>query len=297
MKQFLTILVSLLVVAPTIVAQDGLGLSLLRIEHGARAAGMGATFSPNDWDPNLVAYNPAAAHDIKQFTGSFGHTEYWENIALESGYVWTNLTDRLAFHAGVRYAAISDIEARTEPSAQPIGLFNSEETSIKAGLSYKITPIVAIGASFGWYLEQIDIFNGAGFNVDFGLLASPWQNVVLGASVTSLGSDITLSEGGIVSDEIALPTTYRVGGSYHRSFVTGAADLVVVDDEAHLHVGADAILHELFSLRTGYMSGYDSKNFTAGASFTPDKVRIDYAFLPFSNNLGTSHMFTLSFKL
>lgn len=299
MKRYLLTAVMILTVASGLsaasVAVDG--LALLRIEHGARAAGMGATFTYNSWDPNVAAYNPAAAAGLKQFAASFGHTEYWDNIRLESGYAWSNLNDRIGVHFGIRHATVSDIEARTGPSEEPIGTFDAEETSIKGGVSVEITPRIAAGIGLGWYIEKIDIYNGAGFNADLGVIYVPVDEVTLGASVTSLGSDFSLSEGGLASEDIPLPTTYRIGGSYYYDFVTGAADLVIVNDDAHLHVGFDAALDELFSLRAGYMSGYDSKDFTAGASFTPDKLRIDYAFLPFKNNLGTSHMFTLSFKL
>jgi hypothetical protein len=87
---------------------------------------------------------------------------------------------------------------------------------------------------------------------------------------------------------------YNVGVSYTYDKYLGAADLVVDSDEAHLHLGAEAMLHEMFSVRSGYMFNYDSKNFTAGASFTAYEMTIDYAFMPFSNDLGTAHMFTLT---
>ena len=91
--------------------------------------------------------------------------------------------------------------------------------------------------------------------------------------------------------------TYRVGGSYRYQRYLGALDLVAVDGTAHPHAGVEANLHESFSARAGYMAGYDSKNFTAGLSFSRRNISIDYAFVPYSNFLGTAHMFNLTIML
>ena len=86
-------------------AQDG--VALLKIDHGARLAGMGSTFPGSRNDPNAVVFNPAAAAGFEKFSASFGHTEYWENIRLESGFVAAGLTPKLFFHAGIRFAAVA----------------------------------------------------------------------------------------------------------------------------------------------------------------------------------------------
>jgi hypothetical protein len=88
-----------------------------------------------------------------------------------------------------------------------------------------------------------------------------------------------------------------VGGSYRYDRYLGAVDAVIVDDEFHLNIGAEATLHEYVSLRAGYMANYDTKNFTAGASFTRRNITVDYAFVPYTNNLGTTHLFNLTFSL
>ena len=71
----------------------------------------------------------------------------------------------------------------------------------------------------------------------------------------------------------------------------------MLDDEIHVNVGAEARLHEMFQLRSGYMVNYDTKNFTAGASFFYRKIIVDYAFVPYTSNLGTSHLFNLTFGI
>ena len=124
------------------------------------------------------------------------------------------------------------------------------------------------------------------------------ENITFGGSVRNLGGDFSLEKSGTDgSREISLPVSYTVGASYVYQRYLGAANIVILDDEAHLHLGAEADLHELFDVRAGYMLNYDSKNFTAGASFTKRNISVDYAFVPYTNDLGTSHIFNFTFSL
>jgi len=278
-------------------AQDG--LALMKVEAGARPAGMGGAFVAMVGDPNAVFYNPAGAAYVQRFHATFGHNTYWENIRLETGYAVSNLTDRLAVHGGIRYAAVTDLERRSGPTSEPETYFEAHDLAAKAGLAYAVSDRLAAGVSAGWFLEKIDDQRGSAFNLDLGLIYRAAPELDLGASITNLGPDFSLSVGGGVegTSDISMPTTYRAGGVYRRDRYLGTADMVIVDDAAHLHLGAEGMLHEYVSVRAGYMFNYDSKNFTAGASFTQRKLTVDYAFVPYSNDLGTSHLFNLTVTL
>jgi hypothetical protein len=274
------------------------GLALMKVEHGARIAGMGSAAVSLVDDPNGTAYNPAGIMGIRKFTASFGHTAYWENVRLESGYFAMNLSERMFVHGGIRFASVDNLQQRLIPSAEPQSYFDAHDISFKAGVSYLISPKVSVGLASGWYMEKIQTYQGSSFNIDAGLLAKATDRLNIGASITNLGSDFALhSSGAADSRKISLPTTYAAGASYSYDKYTGAMDFVVLDSKAHLHVGAEAKVHELFQVRAGYLFNYDSKNITAGASFTQRNLTIDYAFVPYTNNLGTSHMFNLTFSL
>ncbi len=308
MKYHLTILVLLAIVSVmgstrTLRAQDLEvvdGLFMLKNDHGARASAMGAASAAITADANAIAYNPAAAVGLDKFTASFGHTAHWENIRMESAFFGTGLTPNLYLHGGIRYGAADKIEKRgIVPTEEPEALFDAHDISFKAGLAYRISPRVSAGAAMGWFIEEIEGYRGSAFNVDFGAQASINEQVDLGAAVTNLGSSFTITKASQRgSNDIPLPTAYRVGGSYlYRTYYRGVADLVYFDDVFHVHLGAEAQLHEMFSVRAGYLSGYDTKNFTAGASFGYRNIVVDYAFVPFTSNLGTSHLFNITFTL
>jgi len=282
----------------SVVAKAADGVALMKIEHGARPAGMGAAFVSITNDPNGTTYNPAGIIGITKFTASFGHTSYWENVRLESGYFAVNLSSKTFLHGGLRFAMVDDLERRDIPSVDPEDLFDAHDVSFKTGLTYLFSEKVALGLSAGWFFEKIESWRGSAFNLDIGAIIKPKPGLNLGASVTNLGSDFSLTKPGVEgSREISLPTTYTVGGSYQYDRYLGALDIVVIDDEAHVHLGAESRVHEFFMLRAGYMFNYDSKNITAGASFTKNNLTVDYAFVPYTNELGTSHIFNFTFSL
>lgn len=298
MKFLCTLLIIGLLAFSGASAQDG--LSLMKVETGARASGMAGAFVSITGDPLGPIYNPASSVGAEHFTATFGYNSYWENINMGHGYFISNLLNNMTLHGGIRYAGVNDLEGRDAPTIDPndFTTFDANDISFKGGIAYAITPKIAAGISAGWYIEKISSYRGSAFNVDLGLIARPMPDLSLGAAVTSLGSDFTIEETGqLRSRDISLPTTYRVGGSYTWREYLGAADIVVVDDEAHLHLGAEGILHESFALRAGYMAGYDTKNITAGASFTRRNFTFDYAFVPYDNDLGTAHLFNLTIVL
>jgi len=69
-------------------------LALMKVEAGAREAGMAGAAVSLSGEPNAVFYNPAAAAGAKRFGLSFGHNSYWENVRIETGYFVGNLNER-----------------------------------------------------------------------------------------------------------------------------------------------------------------------------------------------------------
>ncbi len=274
------------------------GLGMMKIEPGARPSGMGAAFVSVGGDPFAPAYNPATATESNKFMISFGHIEYWEGVRLETGYFAAPLKGRFSIHGGIRYASLSDIEIRSNPTTDPEALTDANDISFKTGLAYKFSDKISAGFGVGWYVEKIEAWRGSVWNLDLGLLMQPSADWSLGASVTNLGKDFYLEKTGLIgSRDISLPTTYRVGTSYKYQRYLGSFDIVALDDELHAHLGAEARLDKALAVRAGYMANYDSKGITAGASFTHRNLTVDYAFVPYSNDLGTTHLFNFSIEL
>lgn len=292
-----TILIGIiLLTAPTLSAQ--VGLALMKVEPGARPAGMGGAFTAVVDGPNSSPYNPAAVTDADKFTTSLGHNSYWDNIRIETGYFATSLTGRSWLHGGIRFAKLSELEERSGPSSAPDNIFDAHDVSFKGGLAFRFAPKITAGFAAGWFMEKIGPDRGSAFNMDFGLLYEATEALSIGAAATNVGSDFQLdSDGTARTSDIGLPTTWRAGGAYRYKQYLGAVDLVYLDEKAHMHIGTEGWLHEYVAVRAGYMINYDTKNLTAGASFIKRNFTVEYAFVPYTSNLGTSHLFNLTVTL
>ena len=274
------------------------GLALLKNGHGAHQEGFGeaAVSIANQVDGSN--YNPALIQHFQSFSASFGHTEYWDNIKLESGFFAMPLSKKINMHGGIRFASVDKLEKRISPTQEPLSLFDFQDISLKTGFTYVKSEKLSLGFAFGWFFEKNDIWSGSSFNIDLGMHYQASSNLQIGAAITNLGSSFQLTaDGEVSSNDISLPTRYALGGNYTYGKYVGALDFVILDDELRLHLGTEAHVHELFDIRAGYMFNYDSKNFTAGTTFTKRNIKIDYAFVPYSNDLGTTHMFNFTFSI
>ncbi len=291
------VLLSALIVTPD--AQADIGGKLLTVESGARSSAMGEAFVSISGDPLSQYYNPASSvgdKDTPGFSAYFGHTAYWENINFETAF-FTLREGKTRFSLGARIAQVNDLEGRgATASAAPLYLFDSRDVSLKFGVAYPITEKLSAGLALGYLSERIDVFSTTVLNADLGLQYQQSEKLAFGVSVSNFGQDYRLD-----SQSISLPVTVRAGGSYRKSDLLLSADGVIIDSDFHAQFGAEyGVKHNganrLF-LRAGAQTGYDSKTFTAGLGFMQKDFRIDYAFVPYRNDLGQSHQFAISFFL
>ena len=274
------------------------GLSLLKLESGVQVAGMGGAGVAQSGMAELGMYNPASVSTVSDFDISIGHTSYWQDIRQENGFLAKRLTKNSVLHTRIRFGVISEIELRDRPSQEPIGIFDAHDIEFKAGVAFKLSQRYSVGFAAGWFLEKIGTYRGTEFNFDIGATALMNDRLSLGASIMNIGGELAISNSaGVVSRPIPLPTTYRVGGLYKYDRYKFVADIVSVDSKGHLHFGSNATVGKGLQVRAGYMTGYDTKSLSAGASFTRRNMTIDYAFVPFKRGLRDAHMFQFTFSL
>ncbi|MBN4076228.1 PorV/PorQ family protein [Gemmatimonas aurantiaca] len=265
------------------------GLALLKVETGARASAMGEAFTAVSADPLSQNYNPAGAAGGSEFNAYLGQTLYWENITLQSGFT-SFAKGSWQFHFSVRSAKVDGIEARgSTPSINPDFVFDSRDLSVKAGVAIPLNERLTVGLALGWVMERISFYQSSTMMFDIGAVYKQNDKLTLGFSVLNIGSALSFD-----SADVSLPTAVRGGASYVLNDVLLAADGVFIDEEFHLHFGAEYQGIKALALRAGYQSGYDSKSVTFGVGFSKNNLRFDYTFIPYSNSLTDSHQFGLS---
>lgn len=267
------------------------GVKFLSLETGAGPVGMGGAFTAYTAEPYSAAYNPAAIFGIKSMSGSFGHDTYWKNRRFESGYV-SFRKGPIVYNVGLQFSEVSDLEARQTATVDSDYNFSSPNLSLKFAGAFKINKTITAGLSLGWIFEKIDFYRGSAYTADLGLIVKPRPDLTVGLSVLNIGTKMKINV-----EEYSIPTTLRVGAVYNYQNFKPALDLVYFDNNMYLHFGGEYKIKDILFLRAGFRTGYDTKDISAGAGFVRRNIRIDYAFLPYKNKLGDSHIFSLTFSL
>jgi hypothetical protein len=257
---------------------------------GARQAAMGETAPLYDHDPFNIEYNPAA--NVRQPYGRIGISHH--------SFIQDRQTSSLAiifpakgldFGVHLRLSSVGDIEARDNtPTSEPLYTFGADDFALRVFSAFRIMDKLQGGVSVGWLMEKIDVHRGSAFAAGLGLMYHLRPDLLVHASASNVGGKVTF-----IDEKENLPSIYRAGANYHKDNLSVSADYVnVKSGDSHVHVGAEYLIEKALFLRAGYQTGYDSRNFSAGAGFIYRNLRVDYAFVPYSSDLGSSHRFTLT---
>jgi hypothetical protein len=274
------------------------GCSFLKFGMGARAVGMGEAFTGISGDVSSVYWNPAGLAKLDGVWATFMHNRWFQDISTEffaSAFNISNNTFAFSFTIN----KVPDIERREKPTSEPLSYFDARQTAFQVAWAKELAKRIDLGLAFKWLYEKIDIHTASGIGFDFGGIYSPRDNLNLGLAILNLGPKMKFEK-----QKYPLPTSYKLGAVYSgkENHLKGdyrvALDLVKPkDDPLRVHTGAEYDFPQNFSLRLGYEFGYDEKGFTFGLGFKIRKYGIDYAFVPYSSDLGNTHRISLNVKL
>lgn len=274
------------------------GCSFLKFGMGARAAGMGEAFTSISGDISSVYWNPAGLAKLDGVWATFMHNRWFQDISTEffaSAFNVSNNTFAFSFTLNT----VPDIERRETATSEPLGYFDAHQAAFGATWAKEFAKKIDLGLTFKWLYEKIDIHSASGIGFDLGGIYSLRDNLKLGLVILNLGPKMKFEE-----QKYSLPTSYKLGAvfggkdNYLKGNYRVALDLVKPkDEEVAVHTGGEYDLPQNFSLRLGYEFGYDEKGFTFGLGFKIKKYGIDYAFVPYSSDLGNTHRISLNVKL
>lgn len=299
MKTLLVGVAFLLFIQPVIAETNNAstGLPFLTLGIGGRALGMGEAYTALSEDATGVFYNPAGIswgeeneillmHKLWAFGTS---TEF-----LGSTFHVTGLT----FGLGLNSTTVDDIEIRQQPGPA-LGTFALHDFAASATISWRVDTSLSVGITGKFLYEKIYVDESHGFALDFGARYQLDRSWSLAAALSNLGTMNAL-----VAEATKLPTSFRCGGAFRNSIsekyeMTISGDYVKIFDDkgSRVHIGGELAYDNIIALRTGYQFGYDAKNWSAGFGICHGPLRFDYAFVPFIEQLGNTHTFSLAFSL
>jgi len=276
----------------------GTGLAFLKLGAGSRAAAMGEAYTAIANDASGAYWNPAGLAAMESAELSFTHNQWLQDVTNEFVAVRFGV-GKSAFGISFISNNVGGIERRVSPSAEPLDVLDAHDIMVGLSFARSFHPNFDWGMTVKYLYEKIYIESSAGAAVDMGLIFRP--------SISGLRLGLALQNFGYVTElrdeSTQLPQTIRAGLAYqlpmnvfNGSILIASDGVMVIDGNSHFNLGMEYAFVNYLELRCGYQTGYDDKGISAGFGVQVKRYRLDYAFVPFTSDLGNSHRITFGVK-
>jgi len=276
------------------------GFAFLDLPAGARQAALGGTGVASASGPLALYWNPAGLAAAPGDTPATGRVVADHNEGIQSfrqelvgGQVVHGPTSiGLALNAHYSEA----IEQRDD-LGNLLGSFGATDVAAALGFAGQAAPGLRLGGSINWVREDLagNAASALGLSAG-GIYDVPGvKGLAFGAALRNLGkSPAFKTASGADGTPVEQPRTLSVGASYGgrigNARFRAAADAVKLrGDSTEGRLGIEVSPTPTWSLRGGWMLGQDAADLTAGLGVAVGRFHIDYAFVPYHEQLGNSH--------
>ena len=273
------------------------GLSFLKIGSSARTIATSDIGFLNG-DVSSVFYNPASVNFQESAGVIFTHQAWIQDVTSEIVNANFSLFG-LPFSIGANTTKIKNFEVRTIPTENPDATFNVNYFYGSLSSGFNLYENLYFGFTIKYLYESLFTDDAGGTGYDLGLVYNDLiDNLKLGFSLRNLGSMDNLR-----NEKTKLPMDFIANASYQLTFENSLITLNPLfgvqkyseTDNLHIHAGTEVIYDNQFSLRAGYVSGFEAKGLSVGAGFFFKGFNIDYALTPFSYGLGSASTISLQY--
>jgi hypothetical protein len=250
---------------------------------------MGDVMTLDKSDPSSFYYNPASMGLSNNSMLMLMHREWVEDTRTE--YFGALIpAGKFRFGVGLNLTSVDNIEIRTVPGPSQ-GTFSSKNSILGLSASYGFDNI-SFGFTGKFLYEKILIDEATGYALDVGATyKTPWM-FQIGLAINNIGSMNALR-----IESSKLPTMIRIGGSTTFNFkdinsaIVAVTEFVSVfrEQKSHIHIGTEFCYQDMFSLRAGIQTNYQSRFFSTGVGFKYSIFAVDYAFVPFKYDFSSTH--------
>jgi hypothetical protein len=288
----------LILLLPTALLAQGssAGSSHLRITHVARSAALGDAVAVEPGNLGSSLFNPATLALKTNTEFLLSHLEWIQDISAE--HVSASIPSSFGtFSLSMSSMAIRGIEIRDTPGP-PLSTFTARATSTQASFGFLLGTNLALGVGAKFLYDKLYVDEATGFGVDAGLIyLSPLEGLTAGIAVTNVGS---MSQFRLERSDLPAQTRFGVAYKLRGEVIDLYFATQIANEygnlESRLQAGAEIVYHRLLALRLGYQGNYETRRVSAGAGLMYDQFRLDYAYIPFSLDMGDAHIITLRFE-
>jgi hypothetical protein len=274
------------------------GFAFLKLGIGARPMGMGSAYVALADDPTALYWNPAGLGAVQGAQVTVMHNEWIQDFRQEFAGV-TRGFGVGTLGLGVSGFYTSELEKRDDVG-NLIGHFGFNDFAVTGAFAHRFPHHATGGLAVKFIREMIDQETATAVALDLGAqVGLGTSGVSLGAAVQNLGGDAKF-----ITETFPLPRTVRAGAALTRAIpsLTGKGTLSAEvrqarGDDSHVHVGGEFEYKERVALRAGAKFGYDDEKVSFGLGLIQHRFHFDYALVPFSSNLGTTHFVSINARL
>lgn len=285
--------------------------AFLEIGVGARALALGGAFTAMANDASALYWNPAGLIQLNNISVTANHADWLAETNFEYFGFAIPVRNQMAFGLGL--TALNYVDRQPVRTIfQPEGtgeFYDASDLAIAATFSMALTDRFSFGMSAKYIQQKIWHESANGFALDLGVLyKTRIKGLNIGTSISNFGTDLQLDGRDLLrpydddpqhysndklntklkTDAFSLPLLFRFGLAYSLDItknhhLTTLADVIHPSNNVEsMNVGLEYSLHNLFALRAGYQSLFDSdreNGLTAGFGI---KTRIpDALFISF----------------
>lgn len=261
------------------------GLPFLQVPSGARAAALAeaAVALP---DEEAISANPAALRAAGRTLG-LSHGEWVQGIRHEGLTLLFSGGDRVLGLAA-RLGRAEGLERRTGPSAAPLGEFGVYDGALELAYAQPWNTRLRLGFNLKLIRQSIYMATSTGAALDLGALFQARPALCLGIALRHLGRMNALDRA-----STSLPRTLALGLTFAGpDRLLLGLELRRTADRASAHLGGEWAATSLLWLRGGYQTA-DTRGPALGLGLRREAWTLDYAFVPFADDLGEAHRLSL----
>jgi hypothetical protein len=291
----------LLVTGAGAASADPSAFAFLEVPAGARAAALGGAYTSLASGAEAPFWNAAGLSTTRGFELAASHEEFFQTLRHDqfaiAGPAWGG-----AIGASIRAQYSGSIVERDDLGNQ-IGSFGSHDLEFALSYGHAVGGGLAVGGAAKYVRERIADLAAATWAFDGGVTLDPsrFPRLTLGLAAQNLGPAAAYTIDGIKGEPMNLPAAIQTGGSYaivsgptfavrgalEGRFTRGRSGVGMVGAE----IGAPAAGA---ALRIGMRVNDSASSFAMGAGYTTGGLRLDYAFVPYKQDLGDTHRFSLA---
>ncbi|WP_041468255.1 PorV/PorQ family protein [Chloroherpeton thalassium] len=279
--------------------QASAGLDFLKIVPSAREQALAGVGVASSSGAAATYFNPALMQN-RGISGALFSQNFWFMDTYAS-YAATNFNgEKSAVGISLYWLSVRDIPVRSSPTAEPDGYFNSQNAAISLSYSRKMSERLTLSLTGKMLYEKIYINDATGFAGD---ISAAWRlpesPLSFGAALQNMGS-----MGKLLSESSELPTSFRLGAAYaflldgkgkENTLLLELNHVSVFSDDSYQALGVEYAFREFLWMRLGYLLGNDSRSVSFGFGVKYENFLFDYAYVPFTNELGSANVLTLQF--